>query len=158
MGIVYAGYNGRRLCAGREGRDYPPALLEEYMSANGFPLSPQTSIAAVQERDVTFRRIVWRLIPFVTLVWFLAWTDRVNVGFAKLTMMSDLAWSDAVYGAGAGIFFFGYFFFEVPSNLLLQKIGARKTIMRIAIGWGLMCVLMAWVKTPTQVYILRFLM
>ncbi|MGO4392600.1 MFS transporter [Variovorax sp. M-6] len=128
------------------------------MSANAFPLSPQTSIEAVQERDVTFRRIVWRLIPFLTLVWFLAWTDRVNVGFAKLTMMSDLAWSDAVYGAGAGIFFFGYFFFEVPSNLLLQKIGARKTIMRIAIGWGLMCVLMAWVKTPTQFYILRFLM
>lgn len=110
------------------------------------------------ERDDTFRRIVWRLIPFLTLVWFLAWIDRVNVGFAKLTMMSDLGWSDAIYGAGAGIFFLGYFFFEVPSNLLLQKIGARKTIMRIAMGWGVTCVMMAFVTAPWQFYTLRFLM
>ena len=110
------------------------------------------------ERDLTFRRVIWRLIPFLTLIWFLAWIDRVNVGFAKLTMMSDLQWSDAVYGAGAGIFFFGYFFFEVPSNLLLQKIGAKKTIMRITIGWGLVCIAMAWVKTPLQFYVMRFLM
>ncbi|MFL9923914.1 MFS transporter [Herbaspirillum lusitanum] len=113
---------------------------------------------APAERDQTFRRIVWRIIPFVTLVWFLAWVDRVNVGFAKLTMMSDLQWSDAVYGAGAGIFFIGYFIFEVPSNLLLQKMGARTTIMRITIGWGITCILMAWVQSPTQFYILRFLM
>ena len=73
-------------------------------------------------------------------------------------MINDLQWSDAIYGAGAGIFFLGYFFFEVPSNLLLQKIGAKKTIMRITIGWGLVCVLMAWVTTPLQFYILRFLM
>ena len=73
-------------------------------------------------------------------------------------MINDLQWSDAIYGAGAGIFFLGYFFFEVPSNLLLQKIGAKKTIMRITIGWGLVCVLMAWVTTPMQFYILRFLM
>ena len=110
------------------------------------------------ERDVTFRRIVWRIIPFVTLIWFLAWIDRVNVGFAKLTMMNDLQWSDAVYGAGAGIFFIGYFFFEVPSNLVLQRIGAKKTIMRITIGWGVTCLLMAWVTTPVQFYVLRFLM
>lgn len=112
----------------------------------------------VEERDITFRRVIWRIVPFVTLIWFLAWVDRVNVGFAKLTMMSDLQWSDAVYGAGAGIFFIGYFIFEVPSNLLLQKFGARKTIMRITIGWGITCVLMAWVQTATQFYVLRFLM
>ncbi|MDB5732564.1 MAG: major facilitator superfamily 1, partial [Variovorax sp.] len=110
------------------------------------------------ERDITFKRIVWRLVPFLTLIWFLAWIDRVNVGFAKLSMMSDLQWSDAVYGAGAGIFFFGYFFFEVPSNLLLQRIGAKKTIMRITIGWGIISVVMAWVQTPVQFYVLRFLM
>jgi MFS family permease len=123
-------------------------------------LATPLSGAAVgpDERDITFRKIIWRLVPFLTLLWFLAWIDRVNVGFAKLTMMNDLAWSDAIYGAGAGVFFLGYFFFEVPSNLLLQKIGAKKTIMRIAIGWGLVCVLMAWVTTPTQFYILRFLM
>src|SRR5262247_1555036 len=127
------------------------------MSTTAAALTPHEQ-SSVSDRDVTFRKVIWRLIPFLTLVWFLAWVDRVNVGFAKLTMMSDLQWSDAVYGAGAGIFFLGYFFFEVPSNLLLQKIGAKKTIMRIAIGWGVVCVLMAWVQTPTQFYILRFLM
>lgn len=116
------------------------------------------SLSRLDERDVTFRRIVWRLIPFLTLVWFLAWVDRVNVGFAKLTMMDELQWSDAVYGAGAGIFFIGYFIFELPSNLLLQRIGAPKTIMRIAIGWGMTCVLMAFVMAPWQFYALRFLM
>jgi len=124
-------------------------------------ISPTPTEAAgdsIAERDVTFKRIVWRLIPFLTLIWFLAWIDRVNVGFAKLSMMSDLQWSDAVYGAGAGIFFIGYFFFEVPSNLLLQKIGAKKTIMRITIGWGVVGVMMAWVQTPLQFYVLRFLM
>lgn len=109
-------------------------------------------------RDDTFRKIIWRLIPFLTLVWFLAWIDRVNVGFAKLTMMGELGWSDAVYGAGAGIFFLGYFFFEVPSNLLLQRIGAPKTIMRIALGWGITCVMMAFVTSPWHFYLLRFLM
>ena len=120
--------------------------------------SAGTIDSATAERDITFRRIIWRLIPFLTVVWFLAWIDRVNVGIAKLTMMSDLQWSDAIYGAGAGIFFLGYFFFEVPSNLLLQKFGAKKTIMRITMGWGIVCVLMAWVTTPMEFYVLRFLM
>jgi MFS family permease len=125
-------------------------------------LNPALPLGAIDpataERDLTFRKIIWRLIPFLTAVWFLAWIDRVNVGLAKLTMMNDLAWSDAIYGAGAGIFFLGYFFFEVPSNLLLQKFGATKTIMRITMGWGVVCVAMAWVTSPTQFYILRFLM
>lgn len=128
------------------------------MSVTQAAIAPGTPDSAVAERDITFRKIIWRLIPFLTLVWFLAWVDRVNVGFAKLTMLNDLQWSDAIYGAGAGIFFIGYFFFEVPSNLLLQKIGAKKTIMRITIGWGIVCVLMAWVTTPLEFYILRFLM
>jgi len=87
--------------------------------------------------DATYRKITWRLIPFIDLLWLLAWIDRINVGYVKLTMLADLQWSETVYGLGAGIFFLGYFFFEVPSNLLLQKIGARKTLMRITIGWGL---------------------
>ncbi|MDP5226739.1 MULTISPECIES: MFS transporter [Arthrobacter] len=121
--------------------------------------SPQPSAAAFrpEERDRTFRKVIFRLVPFLTLVWFLAWIDRVNVGFAKLTMIDDLHWSEAIYGAGAGIFFLGYFFFEVPSNLLLQKIGAPKTIMRIALGWGVVSVLMAFVHDPWQFYVLRFL-
>ena len=80
------------------------------------------------------------------------------VGFAKLQMASDLAFSDAVYGFGAGVFFIGYFLFEVPSNLLLQKIGAKKTIMRITIGWGLTSIAMMFVKTPEMFYFLRFLL
>ncbi|MBR1218264.1 MFS transporter [Bradyrhizobium sp. U87765 SZCCT0131] len=103
-----------------------------------------------------YRKIALRLIPVLMLLWVLAWIDRVNVSFAKLQMMDDLGFSDAVYGLGAGIFYIGYLFFEVPSNLLLQKIGARGTIARIAIGWGITCTLMALVSTPTAFYALRF--
>lgn len=118
---------------------------------------PLPGASTTAERDRTFRRIIWRLVPFLTFVWFLAWIDRVNIGFAKLTMIDDLSWTEAVYGAGAGIFFLGYFFFEVPSNLLLQKIGAPRTIMRIALGWGVVSMLMAFVIEPWQFYVLRFL-
>ncbi|MCW0000987.1 MFS transporter [Pararhizobium sp. YC-54] len=115
------------------------------------------TISTLEERDRTFKRIAWRILPFATLVYIFAWLDRVNVGFAKLTMLDDLGWSETVYGAGAGIFFLGYFLFEVPSNLLLQKIGAPKTILRIALGWGIVSVLMALCTQPWHFYVLRFL-
>jgi MFS family permease len=108
--------------------------------------------------DQAFWKITLRLMPYLALLWCLAWVDRVNIGFAKLTMLDDLKFSEAVYGLGAGMFFLGYFFFEVPSNLLLQKIGARKTLMRITIGWGAICMAMSLVSTPTQFYVLRFLL
>jgi MFS family permease len=108
--------------------------------------------------DETYRVITWRLIPFLFVLWVLAWVDRVNVGFVKLTMLDELKWSETVYGLGAGIFFLGYFFFEVPSNLLLQRIGARKTITRITMGWGVVCVLMMFTTTRGMFYFLRFLM
>ena len=114
--------------------------------------------AAPDALDEAYRTITWRLIPFLFVLWVLAWMDRVNVGFVKLTMLDELKWSETVYGLGAGIFFLGYFFFEVPSNLLLQRIGARKTITRITMGWGIVCVLMMFVKTPVMFYFLRFLM
>jgi D-galactonate transporter len=114
--------------------------------------------AAPKELDHTYRKIIFRLIPFLALLWVLAWIDRVNIGFIKLTMLDDLKWSEAVYGLGAGIFFLGYFFFEVPSNLLLQKIGAKKTIMRITIGWGLTTIATMFVTSPTAFYALRFLL
>jgi len=120
--------------------------------------SPTLAPAAPDALDGAYRAITWRLIPFLFVLWVLAWMDRVNVGFVKLTMLDELKWSETVYGLGAGIFFLGYFFFEVPSNLLLQKIGARKTIMRITIGWGAVCVAMMFAKTPTAFYLLRFLM
>jgi hypothetical protein len=105
-----------------------------------------------------YRKVSWRLLPFLGVLWVLAWLDRVNIGFAKLQMLDSLHFSEAVYGLGAGIFFIGYFLFEVPSNMLLQKIGAKKTIMRITICWGIICMLQTQVNTPTQFYILRFLL
>jgi MFS family permease len=123
------------------------------MSAPTVPLSGAAT--AVDQVDATYSKISWRLLPFLGVLWVLAWLDRVNIGFAKLQMLDDLRFSEAVYGLGAGIFFLGYFLFEVPSNMLLQKIGAKKTVMRITIGWGLICMLQAWVSTPTQFYILR---
>jgi len=113
---------------------------------------------ATTELDGVYRKIFQRLVPFLMLLWVLAWIDRVNIGFIKLTMLDDLKWSEAVYGFGAGIFFLGYFFFEVPSNLLLQRIGARKTIMRITIGWGLTSIATMFVQTPATFYALRFLL
>jgi len=87
--------------------------------------------------EATFRKIAWRLIPFLFLCYIVAFLDRVNVGFAKLQMAGDLHYSDAVYGFGAGIFFIGYFIFEVPSNVILEKVGARIWIARIMVTWGL---------------------
>ncbi|HEX4984663.1 MAG TPA: MFS transporter [Burkholderiales bacterium] len=85
----------------------------------------------------TYGKVAWRLIPFLFLCYIVAFLDRVNVGFAKLQMAPDLNFSDAVYGFGAGIFFLGYFIFEVPSNVLLERLGARVWIARIMITWGL---------------------
>ena len=121
-------------------------------------MSPPAGPAAQPELEQTYKKILFRLIPFLMVLWILAWIDRVNIGFVKLTMLDDLKWSEAIYGLGAGIFFLGYFFFEVPSNLLLQKIGAKKTIMRITIGWGLTSIAMMFVKTPEMFYFLRFLL
>src|SRR3984885_11377076 len=98
------------------------------------------------------------LIPALVFLFILAWIDCVNVGFAKLSMLSDLNLSEAAYGFGAGIFFVGYFLFEVPSNLLLEKIGARKTMARIAILWGLTTIATMLVKSAISFYILRFLL
>ncbi|MDV8009500.1 MFS transporter [Rhodococcus sp. IEGM 1318] len=108
--------------------------------------------------DRVYRKIAWRILPFVMFLWVLAWMDRANISFAKLEMQVDLGFSAAVYGLGAGIFYIGYLIFEVPSNLYMQKIGARKTIARIVIGWGLVCALTSLVQTPWQFYAVRFLL
>ena len=85
----------------------------------------------------TYGKVVAKLIPFLFICYIVAFLDRVNVGFAKLQMAGDLNFSDAIYGFGAGIFFIGYFIFEVPSNIILEKVGARRWIARIMITWGL---------------------
>ncbi len=106
----------------------------------------------------TYKRITRRLIPFLFLCYIFAYVDRVNVGFAKLQMQQDLGISDAVYGIGAGIFFIGYFFFEVPCNLALQKIGAKHWLGPIMIVWGVVSGCTMLVKSATGFYALRFLL
>src|SRR5262245_17653748 len=108
--------------------------------------------------DRTLGTVTRRLIPFLFLLYVAAYLDRINVGFAQLQMKDALDFSAAVYGLGAGIFFFGYFLFEVPSNLLLARIGARVWIARIMITWGLISGSMAFIETPLQFYVLRFLL
>jgi D-galactonate transporter len=105
-----------------------------------------------------YRKIAWRTLPILFFCYIVAYIDRVNVGFAKLQMMGDLKFSDNVYGLGAGIFFIGYFIFEVPSNILLDKVGARGWICRILITWGIISGLTAMVRTPWEFYTVRFLL
>ncbi|WP_313296634.1 MFS transporter [Pseudomonas sp.] len=107
-------------------------------------------------RTSAYRKTAWRLMPFLMLCYLCAYLDRVNVGFAKLQMMNDLALSEAVYGLGAGMFFIGYFLCEVPSNIILHKVGARVWIARIMITWGIISALFAFVETAWQFYLLRF--
>jgi len=106
----------------------------------------------------TMRRVAWRLIPFICLLYFIAFIDRVNIGFAALTMNKDLGFSSAVFGFGAGVFFFGYFLFEVPSNIILDKVGARIWIARVMITWGLISAAFAFIKGEYSFYALRFLL
>lgn len=106
----------------------------------------------------TYAKVDRRLLPFLFLCYILAYLDRVNVGFAKLQMLQDLSLSDAAFGFGAGIFFAGYFLFEVPSNLLLKKFGARTWIARIMVSWGILSAAMMWVKSEWAFYALRFLL
>ncbi|NLP61796.1 MFS transporter [Paraburkholderia sacchari] len=108
--------------------------------------------------EATYRKVAWRLIPLLMLCYVVAYLDRVNVGFAKLQMSTALNLSDAVYGFGAGIFFIGYFLFEVPSNVILHRVGARVWIARIMVTWGLVSIFTMFVTTPTMFYVMRFLL
>ncbi len=105
-----------------------------------------------------YRKVDRRLIPFLFLCYILAYLDRVNVGFAKLQMAHDLGLADAAYATGAGIFFIGYFFFEVPSNVLLKRFGARLWIARIMVTWGLISSAMMFMKGEQSFYVMRFIL
>ncbi len=105
-----------------------------------------------------FKKISWRLLPFLTLCYVFAYLDRINIGFAKLQMLVDVGLSDAAYGLGAGIFFLGYMLFEIPSNLLFPRLGARRTFSRIMILWGLTSASMFLVTSANQFYVLRFML
>lgn len=113
-------------------------------------------IPGLEER--AYRTITIRLMPLLFACYILAYLDRINVGFAKLQMQHDLAMSDSVYGTGAGIFFIGYFFFEVPANIFLQKIGARRWLGLIMIAWGLTSASTMFVRSAGPFYVLRFLL
>ncbi|MGE0810092.1 MAG: MFS transporter [Immundisolibacter sp.] len=108
--------------------------------------------------DGVRRKISLRLIPLLIVIYILAHLDRVNVSFAALTMNEDLGFSNAVYGLGAGLFFFGYFLFEVPANKLLERVGARRLIGSIMLIWGAVSAAMAAITSPTQFYVMRFVL
>ncbi|NUU38266.1 MFS transporter [Pseudomonas sp. C2B4] len=117
-----------------------------------------TGEAAAHEVQQIFRKIAWRLLPFLFVAYVINSIDRINISFAKLRMAEDLALSDAAYGLGAAVFFVGYLLFEVPSNLYMQRVGARLTIMRIMMLWGLVTIGTSLVSSATGLYIARFLL
>lgn len=112
----------------------------------------------VQGQKAVIRKVTMRLIPLLIVFYVLAFIDRSAVGFAKLTMSADIGLSEAAFGLGAGLFFVGYFFFEVPSNMLMHRFGARKWFARILLTWGLITALMAFAQGPISFYLLRFLL
>jgi ACS family tartrate transporter-like MFS transporter len=121
---------------------------------------PHGAPAALGQADASriFSKVAWRLVPFLFICYIAAYLDRVNLNIASLTMQVDLGLDAKVYGTGAGVFFFSYFLFEVPSNLILQRIGARRWIARIMVTWGVISMAMAFVQGPLSFYILRFLL
>lgn len=120
------------------------------------PTPAQENTAGFEAR--TYRKVTLHIVPLLLLCYVIAYLDRVNVGFAKLQMAGDLHLSDTVYGFGAGVFFIGYFIFEIPSNLILHRVGARVWIARIMITWGIVSALTLFVSSPTMFYVMRFLL
>ena len=120
--------------------------------------TPELDAPDDAQHDALYRRIAWRIVPVLLLAYIVAYIDRVNVGFAKLQMQDALGFSDAAFGLGAGLMFVGYCLFEVPSNLLLARIGVRKTFLRIMVLWGLTTVAMVFVTTTAQFYAARFML
>jgi len=106
----------------------------------------------------TLRKITWRIVPFIMILYLIAYIDRVNIGFAAITMKEDLGFTSSILGFGAGIFFLGYFLFEVPSNIILHKVGARIWIARVMVTWGIIAGGMAFIESSTSFYVMRFLL
>ncbi len=123
-------------------------------------MSTHTAIrpSASQFESATIRRVTLRLVPFLMVCYFVSFVDRVNLGFAALQMVRDLKLSSTVFGLGGGIFFLSYFLFEVPSNLVLARVGARLWIARIMVTWGLLAMAMALVTGPNSLYAMRFVL
>lgn len=122
-------------------------------------IHPSTTLSARETLENSiYAKVTLRLLPFLFLCYVAAYLDRVNVGFAKLTMLNDLQFSETVYGLGAGIFFIGYFLFEVPSNIIMHKVGARVWIARIMVTWSVLSAATMFVTSPTMFYVIRFML
>lgn len=119
-------------------------------------MKQQSDLSHTQWVDATYKKVALRFIPFLMICYVVAYLDRINIGIAKLNMLSDLQFSEEIYGLGAGLFFIGYFLFEVPSNIIMHKIGPKVWIARIMVTWGIISALMIFVTQPWQFYVLRF--
>jgi MFS family permease len=133
------------------------------MAAPDIAVSGIAAIPGVAAEDAliaarAYRKVFWRLMPFLMACYAASYMDRVNIGFAKLQMQQDLGFSETVFGLGSGIFFLGYFLFEVPSNILMHKVGARAWIARIMVTWGLLSAAFIWVRSIPGFYGLRFVL
>ncbi|HDR9872798.1 TPA: MFS transporter [Burkholderia cenocepacia] len=117
-----------------------------------------TPVTQAIDEHALVRKIAWRIIPFVFILYIISYLDRANIGYAALQMNRDLALSSEAFGFASGIFFIGYFLFEVPSNVMLNKYGARVWIARILVTWGIVSVISAFAQNATQLYVLRFLL
>src|SRR5580704_2706497 len=135
-------------CGGR----YPCSFEGEFMA---MPRITDSGVAEGFEAGVV-STLTRRLLPFLFLLYIVAYLDRMNVGFAALQMQKQLGFNDVVYGRAAGTFFLGYFVFQVPSNLILQRLGARLWVSLLMISWGVISSCMLFVKTPGDFYTLRF--
>lgn len=127
--------------------------MGQVLSAPGQPRA-----AAATAADAVYRKVAWRLMPFILLCYVANYIDRTNVGIAQLHLCTDLGFSEQVYGVGVGLFFVGFILFEVPSNVLLDRIGARRTLLRIMVGWGVVSAATMFVRTPMEFYVARILL
>ncbi|HKF29428.1 MAG TPA: MFS transporter, partial [Candidatus Binataceae bacterium] len=129
-------------------------------AATGPQPTPASALWAAEAAlaDAALAKVRRHLLPFLFLLYIVNYMDRINVGFASLRMNHDLGLSDQVFGVGAGLFFIGYFIFEIPSNLILARVGARTWIARIMITWGLVAIAMIFVRGQRSFYALRFLL
>jgi len=119
---------------------------------------PPMPEGAGSELDQIYRKVAWRLLPFLLAAYGIAYLDRINISFAQVEMSRDLGFSNSVYGFGAGIFFIGYMLFEIPCNYLIGRVGVRRMVGGIMVAWGLLCCVMAFMQGPPSFYVLRFLL
>lgn len=118
----------------------------------------EQAMTRMADGDIVYRKIVGRLLPILMICYILNYLDRSNIGFAKLEFVTDLKMSEAVFGLGAGLFYLGYSAFEIPSNLILNRIGARLTLLRIMVCWGVCATAFAFMQTASHYYVLRLLL